>query len=72
MSWFSPVSGTVLFVNHRGQKINDASIDHVAIQMDRKQAFIAEDIRTSLIDKAWASVVGALRSFAGSAAERRA
>lgn len=64
LSWFSPVSGTAMFVNHRGQKIGDTSIEHLAIQMANGQArLVEEEAKTSLIDRAWGAVMRTLAGF---------
>jgi hypothetical protein len=65
LSWYSTVTGHVLFVNHRGQKLGDFSLDSLARQMAQGQLRILDDLKGSMIDRAWNSVVSALRSFAG-------
>ncbi len=65
MSWYSTVTGTVLFVNHRGQKVAEETFEHLAQLMVRKEAFVVQEQRTSMIERAWQAVIGALRSFAG-------
>jgi hypothetical protein len=65
LSWFSPVTGHVLFVNHRGQKIGDYTLDSLARLMARGEVRRIEEEKGSMIDRAWNSVVSALKSFAG-------
>jgi hypothetical protein len=67
MSWFSPVTGQVLFVNHRGQKVGDYTLDGLARAMLQGQAKLVEEEKGTLIDRAWNTVMSALRSFAGQA-----
>ena len=70
LSWYSPISGTAMFVNHRGQKIGDTSIEHLAIQMANGQAkLVEEEARQSLLDRAWGAVMRSLASFGGRAKE---
>jgi len=70
LSWYSPMSGTAMFVNHRGQKIVETSIEHLAIQMVNGQArLVEEEARESLIDRAWKTVVRTLAGFGGMAKE---
>lgn len=70
LSWYSPVSGTAMFVNHRGQKIGDTSIEHLAIQMANGQARLVEDeAKASLLDRAWGAVMRSLSGFGGSKAK---
>lgn len=67
LSWYSPVSGTAMFVNHRGQKIGDQSIEHLAIQMANGQArLVEEEAKVSLLDRAWGAVMKTLAGFGGS------
>jgi hypothetical protein len=73
LSWYSPVSGTAMFVNHRGQKVGETSIEHLAIQMVNGQArLVEEEVRESLIDRAWKAVVRTLAGFGGVAKEATA
>ena len=67
LSWFSPMTGHVLFVNHRGQKIGDHTLDGLARLMVRGEVRRVEEEKESLIDRAWNSVMSALRSFSGQA-----
>jgi hypothetical protein len=66
LSWFSPLTGHVLFVNHRGQKVGDHTLDGLARLMVRGEARRVEEEKGSMIDRAWNSVMTALKSFAGS------
>ncbi len=67
MSWFSPVTGQVLFVNHRGQKVGDHTLEGLARAMIQGQVSLIEEEKGTLIDRAWNTVMSALRSFAGQA-----
>ena len=65
MSWFSPMSDHVLFVNQRGQRCGEQSLDAVARLMASGNARVVTADRGRLVDRAWQAAVGALRSFAG-------
>jgi hypothetical protein len=67
MSWFSTVTGHVLFVNHRGQKVGDHTLEGLAKAMVMGQVKVVEEEKGTLIDRAWSTVMSALRSFAGQA-----
>jgi len=67
MSWFSPITCQVLFVNHRGQKVGDHTLEGLAKAMIQGQANLVEEEKGTLIDRAWNTVMSALRSFAGQA-----
>jgi len=65
LSWFSTVTGHVLFVNHRGQKIGEHTLEGLAKAMAQGQVKVVEEEKGTLIDRAWSTVMNALRSFAG-------
>jgi len=64
MAWFSAATGATLFVNHRGQKFTDLTMDGLARLVAKNQASVAEEHKGSMIDRAWEDVLTALRSFA--------
>lgn len=65
MSWFSPVTDNALFVNQRGQRIGEHSLDSLARMMAKDQVRIVTVQRAGLVDRAWHAALNALRSFAG-------
>ena len=64
LAWFSTATGATLFVNHRGQKFTDLTMDALARQVARGQVSVLEENKGSTIDRAWENVLNALRSFA--------
>lgn len=64
LSWLSTNTGDALFVNRRGQKNAEYSLDSLARLMAKGQVAIVEEDKTSAIDRAWENVLNALRSFA--------
>ncbi|WP_456999312.1 DUF1631 domain-containing protein [Luteimonas sp. A534] len=65
MSWFSPVTDNALFVNQRGQRIGEHSLDSLARMVVAGQARIVTAERGRLVDRAWQAALRTLRSFAG-------
>ncbi|GGA67113.1 hypothetical protein GCM10011521_01540 [Arenimonas soli] len=65
LSWFSTVTGHVLFVNHRGQKVGELTLEGLAKAIAQGQVKVVEEEKGTLIDRAWSTVMNALRSFAG-------
>ncbi len=65
MSWFSPVTGTALFVNQRGQRVGEHSLDSLARMMAKDQVRIVTVQRAGLVDRAWHAALNALRSLTG-------
>ena len=69
MSWFSPVTDNALFVNQRGQRTGEQSLDSLARLMAREQVRVVTDDKDRLIDRAWQATIKALRSFTGTGAQ---
>lgn len=65
LSWYSPVTDNALFVNQRGQRIGEQSLDSLARLMARDQVRVVTQDKGRLIDRAWKATVNALRSFTG-------
>ncbi|WP_159016516.1 DUF1631 family protein [Cognatiluteimonas profundi] len=70
LSWYSPVTDKALFVNQRGQRVGEHSLDSVARMLSRGQAKIVAAERGRLVDRAWQATLNALRSFAGRGARK--
>jgi hypothetical protein len=64
LAWFSTSTGATLFVNHRGQKFTDLTMDMLARQVAKGEITQVEEQKGSTIDRAWENVLNALRSFA--------
>jgi hypothetical protein len=69
LSWFSPLTGRCLFVNQRGQKVDERSLVSLARELVRGNARILEGQSETMIDRAWRQVLDALRSFVGGRAK---
>jgi hypothetical protein len=67
LSWYSPVTDNALFVNQRGQRLGEQSLDSLARLMARDQVRVVTQGKGRLIDRAWQATVNALRSFTGGA-----
>jgi len=65
LSWFSPLTDNALFVNQRGQRVGEQSLDGVARMLAAGQARIVIAGHARLVDRAWQAAMHALRSFAG-------
>ena len=65
LSWYSPVTDNALFVNNRGQRIAEMTLDHLARLMARKQLLIVTVDGSRMVDRAWRATMSVLRSFAG-------
>ena len=64
MAWFSRVTDRVLFVNQRGQRVDEQTMDHLARLLASEQARIVTPEHANLVDLAWASALGSLRKLA--------
>jgi hypothetical protein len=65
LSWYSPMTDHALFVNQRGQRVGEQSLDSLARAVASGQARIVTADHSSLVDRAWHSALGALRGFVG-------
>lgn len=65
LSWYSPITDNALFVNQRGQRVSEISLDRLSRMLTNGQAQIVTTQRARLVDRAWSATIGALRSFAG-------
>lgn len=72
LSWYSPMTGHSLFVNHRGQRVGEYHLTHLAKEMAAGRVRLLADANTSLVDRAWKAIVGALKTFTGRPAEAAA
>jgi len=68
MSWFGTLTGRMLLVNHRGQRVGEQTIESVARAMVAGTANIVMAEKATLIDRAWGSIMTALKSFSGKTA----
>ncbi len=69
LSWYSLITDNALFVNQRGQKVGEYSLDALARLMAHGQARIVTEDKGRLIDRAWQATLRTLRSLAGAPAE---
>ncbi|WP_303636639.1 DUF1631 family protein [Stenotrophomonas tuberculopleuritidis] len=65
LSWYSLLTGHVLFVNARGQKLAETHLDALARQMSAGRAQLVTEDKGRLVDRAWQASLGALRALAG-------
>ena len=68
LAWFSPATGRALFVNQRGQRIDDNGpddLDQVARLLAIGQVRVVTADRGRLVDRAWQTSVAALRGLTG-------
>ena len=63
LSWFSPVTGRCLFVNSRGAKVAEKSMDEMARDLVRGNAKLWEPQAESIIDRAWRSIKEKMKTW---------
>ena len=68
LAWFSTLTSHCLFVNSRGQRVEETTIECLAREMAAGRTRIVDQSSGSLIDRAWQAVVGVLRQFGGRSA----
>ncbi len=69
LSWYSPMTGHALFVNHRGQRVGEFNLSFLAREMVAGRIRLMADANTSIVDRAWKAIVGALKNFTGRSGE---
>ncbi len=69
LSWYSPITDNALFVNQRGQRIGEQSMDSLARLMARDQVRVVTQGKGRLIDRAWQATISALRNITGTPAD---
>jgi hypothetical protein len=65
LAWFSTLTGRCLFVNQRGARTDEKTLEQLARDIARKQAKIWTENSESLIDRAWNAIKGTLKQFSG-------
>jgi len=65
LSWYSLITDNALFVNQRGQKVAEHSLDALSRLMANGQLRIVTEDRGRLIDRAWQATLRTLRAIAG-------
>lgn len=69
LSWFSTVTGRCLFVNQRGVRVDERTMEQLARDIVRGHARVVEAQKDNIIDRAWNAIMTTLRGFAGKPAE---
>jgi hypothetical protein len=68
LAWFSTVTGRCLFVNQRGMRSEDKSLEQLARDLVRGQVRMVVAEETSLIDRAWKAILDTLHLRSAAAA----
>ena len=63
LAWFSTVTGRCLFVNQRGARAEEKSIEQLARDLVRGQVRLHKEESGSFIDRAWKAIMGKLQHF---------
>ncbi len=71
LSWYSNITGNALFVNLRGQRVGEQTLDSLARMLARGQARVVTVERARVVDRAWQATLAALRNLAGRGGARR-
>ena len=69
LSWFSPLTGHCLFVNQRGERARECTLEQLARDIVRDQAHIVKPEQVSMVDRAWNAIVTSLRQLTGRGAD---
>jgi len=69
LAWFSTVTGRCLFVNQRGARADEKTIEQLARDLIRGQVRIYKQESENLIDRAWKAIMGKLQQFTGQSSQ---
>lgn len=69
LSWYSTITGNALFVNMRGQRLGEQSLESLARLFARGQARVVTLERAGLVDRAWQATLAMLKGIAGQRGE---
>lgn len=72
LAWWSPTTDAVLFVNQRGQRVAESTLDAVARELAAGRAAIVPADEGGMVDRAWRAVVRSLKAFVPGDAGARA
>ena len=65
LAWFSTLTGRCLFVNQRGVRTDEKTLEQLALDIISGQANIVEPEQESLVDRAWKAIVSSLKNLVG-------
>jgi hypothetical protein len=63
LSWYSTITGRCLFVNPRGARAFERTLEQLAREIVQGQANIAAPEKESLVDRAWNAIAASLRQL---------
>jgi hypothetical protein len=69
LAWFSTVTGRCLFVNQRGARADERSMEQLARELVRGQVRLFSTESGTLIDRAWKAIMNTLQQFSGHASQ---
>ena len=69
LAWFSTVTGRCLFVNQRGARSDERTIEQLARDLVSGQIRLHKDESESFVDRAWKAITGTLKQFSGQNAQ---
>ncbi len=65
LAWFSTLTGRCLFVNQRGVRTDERTLENLAREIVNGQASIVEPEQDSIVDRAWKAIVSSLKQLVG-------
>ena len=65
LAWFSTLTGRCLFVNQRGVRTDEKSLEQLARDVVSGQANIVEPEQESIVDRAWKAIMTGLKNLIG-------
>jgi len=67
LAWFSTLTGRCLFVNQRGARTDERSMEDLAKDLVRGQVRLHKPEPANFIDRAWQAIMSKLKELGGDA-----
>ncbi|MEP6940362.1 MAG: DUF1631 family protein, partial [Rudaea sp.] len=61
LAWYSKLTGHCMFVNQRGARVAETTLEELARDMVRNQVFLQQPNQESFVDRAWGAIMSSLK-----------
>jgi len=61
LAWYSKLTGHCMFVNQRGARVAETTLEELARDMVRGQVFLQHANQDTLVDRAWSAIMSSLK-----------
>ena len=61
LAWYSKLTGHCMFVNQRGARVAETTLEELARDMVRGQVFLQQPTQETFVDRAWGAIMSSLK-----------